>query len=452
MAIGTPSVVADFPTTTGGVGVTTNDCPAGNLIVVLPYCDNLNGTVTSVTDSAGNIYSKAIATTTQAGQFTASIWYAANCLHLPAGGTVHIIGVPTAIDMTVYFVTGANGGLDLTNSTVINTNVTTLSLATGTLSQADEIIIGLVAPANSPASPTASGFTQYDGAYGFYKIVAATTTQTFTPVWTGAAHASAVIATFKATAPTGSVGSIAVDIAVAGTGAALKAASGSIALDIALAAQGRALAAATGSIGLDIAVAATGRAIIPASGAISLDIGVTGIGRALAVSAGSVALNIAVSGVAAALSSSAGTIGLNLDVSGVGQSSQSGSSGSVGLNIDVLGTSAVGASSAGVITLGLDVQGVGAGGNVVVSQGGHFIPLTRKQQQALQKRLREDRKRKEEEIIERRLSDEMITQDIRDAISGPRTELVLAPTINDMDVGVEDDDSDDDLELLMLYG
>lgn len=89
---------------------------------------------------------------------------------------------------------------------------------------------------------------------------------------------------------------------------------------------------------------------------------------------------------------------------------------------------------------------------VIVSRGGHFIPLTRKQQQALQKRLREDRKRKEEEIIERRLSDEMITQDIRDAISGPRTELVSAPTINDMDVGVEDDDSDEDLELLLLYG
>jgi hypothetical protein len=89
---------------------------------------------------------------------------------------------------------------------------------------------------------------------------------------------------------------------------------------------------------------------------------------------------------------------------------------------------------------------------IIVSRGGHFIPLTRKQQQALQKRLRAERKRKEEEIIERRLSDEMITQDIRDAISGPRTELVSTPTINDINVGVEDDDSDDGLELLMLYG
>lgn len=452
MAIGTPSVVADFPTTAGGIGTTTNDCPAGNLIVVLPYCDNLNGTVTSITDGAGNIYVKAVQTATQSGQFTSSIWYCTNCLHLPAGSTIHIIGVPTAIDMTVYFVSGANGGLDLTNSTVINTNVTTLSLTTGTLSQADEIIICMFTPANSPPPGTATGFTQYDGAYGFYKIVSSTASQTFTPVWTGSAHASAVLATFKATAPSGSVGSIAVDIAVAGTGAALKTASGSIALNIALAAQGRSIAATTGAIGLDIAVSGIGRAGIQASGAIGLDIGVIGVAQATASSIGSLALDISVSGVAVALSSSAGAIGLNLDVSGVGQASQSGSSGSIDLNIDVLGTSAVGIASAGVITLGLDVQGVGAGGNVVVSQGGHFIPLTRKQQQALQKRLREDRKRKEEEIIERRLSDEMITQDIRDAISGPRTELVSAPTINDMDVGVEDDDSDDDLELLMLYG
>ena len=48
MAIGFPNVVADFPTTSGGVGTTTNDCPAGGLIIVIPYPDNIAGTITGV--------------------------------------------------------------------------------------------------------------------------------------------------------------------------------------------------------------------------------------------------------------------------------------------------------------------------------------------------------------------------------------------------------------------
>lgn len=203
MAIGAPSPVADFPVTTAGVGLTLQDCSAGNLVIVIPYPDTLNGTITNVTDSVGNTYTKAVGTTTAAGLFTVSIWYCINNIHMPVGTAITISGSPTSIDMTVYFVTGANGGLDATstNSTTLASAATTLTLLTpSTLAVANNIVIAVVAPANAPASPTATGWTVYDTAYAYYKIVSATTQQTFTPVWTGSARASAVIAAFKATA------------------------------------------------------------------------------------------------------------------------------------------------------------------------------------------------------------------------------------------------------------
>lgn len=203
MAIAAPSPVADFPSTTLGVGITLQDCPAGNLVIVLPYPDNLAGTITNVTDSVGNTYIKAVGTTAGAGLFVASIWYCINNIHMPIGTAITISGSPSAIDMTVYFVTGANGGLDATsvNSTTLASAATTLTLSTpSTLATANNIVIATCLPSNGPASPTATGWTVYDTAYGYYKIVSTNAQQTFTPVWTGSARAAATIAAFKATA------------------------------------------------------------------------------------------------------------------------------------------------------------------------------------------------------------------------------------------------------------
>ena len=47
MTVGTPQVIADFPFTTGGTGTTTDDCPAGSLIVVVPYPNALGDTITA---------------------------------------------------------------------------------------------------------------------------------------------------------------------------------------------------------------------------------------------------------------------------------------------------------------------------------------------------------------------------------------------------------------------
>lgn len=202
MTVGTPQVIADFPTTSGGVGTTTNDCPAGNLIVVVPYPGSLNGTVTGVTDSVGNTYTKAVGTATQSGQFTCSLWYCSNCAHLPAGSTIHVSGSPTSIDFTAYYVANANGGVDVAVSTVKSTAGTSLTLASGTLAQADEILFGLCFPANAPATPTASGWTAYDGAYAYYATPGATASVNFSPSWSGSAKATAVIASFKGSSVT----------------------------------------------------------------------------------------------------------------------------------------------------------------------------------------------------------------------------------------------------------
>lgn len=202
MSVGTPQVIADFPTTSGGVGTTTDNCPAGNLIVFVPYPNSLNGTITGVTDSVGNTYTKAIATATQSGQFTCSLWYCSNCAHLPAGSTFHVSGSPTAIDFTAYYVANANGGVDVAVSTVKSTAGTSLTLASGTLAQADEILFGLCFPANAPATPTVSGWTAYDGAYAYYATPGATTSVNFSPSWSGSAKATAVIVSFKGSSVT----------------------------------------------------------------------------------------------------------------------------------------------------------------------------------------------------------------------------------------------------------
>jgi hypothetical protein len=203
MTVGTPQVIADFPFTSGGVGTTTDNCPAGNLIVVVPYPNALGDTITNVTDSAGNTYTKAVATAAGSQYFTCSIWYCTNCLHLPAGGTITISGSSSSIDFTAYSVANANGGLDVTNSTQKTTTTgSSLSLSSGSLAQADTILFAACFPSNAPATPTASGWTPYDGAYAYYKTPGSTSSQSFAPSWSGAARAAAVIAAFKGSSVT----------------------------------------------------------------------------------------------------------------------------------------------------------------------------------------------------------------------------------------------------------
>jgi len=103
------------------------------------------------------------------------------------------------------------------------------------------------------------------------------------------------------TAGGSSVGTIALNIAVAGVGRGAAASVGTVAMDIALAGVGRAGLSSVGTIGMDIAVAGVGAtgSVVSGVGTIALDIAISGVGRAVATSVGTVGIDIAVAGVGA---------------------------------------------------------------------------------------------------------------------------------------------------------
>lgn len=90
----------------------------------------------------------------------------------------------------------------------------------------------------------------------------------------------------------------------------------------------------------------------------------------------------------------------------------------------------------------------GTGNNGATSAGDNFLPLTRKQEQALRKRQRKDRLAQESLILERRLDSEAIDQDLRAAMRGQ--EMTLDAMVEAATVP-EDDDEDADIELILLY-
>lgn len=76
--------------------------------------------------------------------------------------------------------------------------------------------------------------------------------------------------------------------------------------------------------------------------------------------------------------------------------------------------------------------------------GGHFIPLTRKQEQALQKKLRKERKEREAVWADKLQQNEAITSDIRSLLH-PKPVLTAMAEITE-------DDEDEELELLLIHG
>jgi hypothetical protein len=205
--IGTPVRFAStFPGNGGNPAIFVNaPVPAGSLIVVqisnyVAKNSALPGG-TPLTDSVGNTYTKAVESTAAAGTYSTAIYFCANCTALQYGDFIKFNLANYGLQ--ACYVANANGGLDVALSQTLVGNVSGLSLATGTLATANEVIFygwqsvnGLgfggasttYAPGNGFASLTP--FLPYTGNltnngsicsdFG-YKIVAATTTQTFNP-------------------------------------------------------------------------------------------------------------------------------------------------------------------------------------------------------------------------------------------------------------------------------
>jgi hypothetical protein len=215
-AIGTPILIGNqenSPTT-----ITTSvDAPAGSLIVVAVGCwDNQNSTIISVTDSALNTYDIAVQATAPSVSAPCGIAYCLNSTNdLPSGGTITITqsGLVQAI-LGAWIVSGANGGLDAAPAGVTpGAGASSVSISTGTLAQANEIVFGFVTTSQSiSVLSNPSGFTELwnntatppgpiDNTMAFsYNIVSSTSTVTYNPSWTSAVNVASVMASFKATA------------------------------------------------------------------------------------------------------------------------------------------------------------------------------------------------------------------------------------------------------------
>lgn len=82
------------------------------------------------------------------------------------------------------------------------------------------------------------------------------------------------------------------------------------------------------------------------------------------------------------------------------------------------------------------------------AQGGHFIPLTRKQEQALRKRERREREEQEAEWAQRNIDADTLAAEIRSQLLPSKT---IAEVINEVETSIDyDDDEESDLEMLLL--
>lgn len=196
--IGTPVWIAGFNEFSAGAtrpnGITTQvDAPAGSLIIVkVANWTNLTAfSGTPLTDSAGNTYTLAVQSS---GSNVVGIFYCSNSAHdLPAGSTITFnqSGI-TNFALTACYVANANGGLDktVTSSVAAPATVNSISLTSGTLTTANQILlvawwstVSGVFPFTEPAGWTsvAPWLPFQAGLDLAYKTVAATTTQTYNP-------------------------------------------------------------------------------------------------------------------------------------------------------------------------------------------------------------------------------------------------------------------------------
>lgn len=210
MAIGTPVSIGSVNNAVSGGTITVTGSATGDLVVVGVRLLTALASVTSITDDVGNSYVVAI-TEDVAALTGAEIWYATNTI-IPATITVNI----TAGNFDAQSISASgiktSSPVDKTAVSTSAVGVTTLSFSTGTLSQANELIVGFASLAGSSGAWTPStGWTSFTTATAArhleWEVVSATTTQTWNPSWVTARTYDAVIATFMgaATLPTGLV-------------------------------------------------------------------------------------------------------------------------------------------------------------------------------------------------------------------------------------------------------
>jgi hypothetical protein len=205
-AVGTPTAIMAVATgVTSGTSAPTNvDAPVGSLIVVSAALWNTpDGTVTGCTLSSGDTLTQAAQPAPASGAFNQSLWYVSNSAHdLPSGGSVTCTtSNGSAYALGAWKVSGANGGLDASVSSNSG-NASSITIATGTLAYANEIVFGSERYTEGTYTEGA-GFTTLTNAANSvtaaYEIVSSTGSVTWAPSWSSGSNASGTVASFKAT-------------------------------------------------------------------------------------------------------------------------------------------------------------------------------------------------------------------------------------------------------------
>lgn len=211
MAIGTPTYLggaSDATNTVTTLVITTGaTASAGNAILVAIIGGSAVITSLVVTDSAGNTYALTVSNSWGGGN-RELMAYCANPALLSSGGTITLTWTGAArVGAAAVSVSGLGltTPLDITGAGTTGTG-TSDSIATGTLTQANEIIIAVTALSNTSAgyAPGGSFTTLTAPTQGVnctllwsYQIVAVATTVTYAPSWTTSRTFGSNVFTFK---------------------------------------------------------------------------------------------------------------------------------------------------------------------------------------------------------------------------------------------------------------
>lgn len=182
--------------TTRALTTATNDCPIGSLIVAETANVTIIDTLSSVVDSAGNTWQTPIDNLSGTGIGIGWAYAVNSTVDLPIGGTITAtFSGSTTSALSAVCIGGAatSSPLDVHNQSangLAASSATTVN--SGTLSQANEILLGGLNTATTSGTVTCGGsFTKTNAGASATPnptictlIVAATTSVAFSPTWT----------------------------------------------------------------------------------------------------------------------------------------------------------------------------------------------------------------------------------------------------------------------------
>lgn len=198
IAIGVPIGGADSNLNAPFAGTLTTimEVPVGTFLVVTVGAGvpDLAWAAGDLVDSVGNVYSLAIQTPATAGVNGTSIWYCNTTIAMPIGTILTLSPTADSFILFAGAISGVTGSLDRTAQAASSGSVETLSASTGTLTQSNELIVGICNALSETGTYAPNGVFLLAPVYGamqsggsFDWMYDTTTTGiTYAPSWTPA--------------------------------------------------------------------------------------------------------------------------------------------------------------------------------------------------------------------------------------------------------------------------